>query len=94
MTRLLTFATIAAGSGTCSACDEPLPVQLYRGNPRKYGCEACRVWAHRHPGQSRECGRCVRPADDRSPQQIRIDQRAARSLATRTRHGRAGSEVE
>jgi hypothetical protein len=34
----------------CAGCGAPLPPKTYRGNPRKWCSEACRMWAHNHPG--------------------------------------------
>lgn len=51
---------MALGMATCGACGETLPPLRYRGNPRKWCSESCRLWAIRHPGEvrRRDCQVC------------------------------------
>lgn len=38
---------------TCKACRRPMIVREGRGKRREYCSDACKVWAHKHPGQTR-----------------------------------------
>ncbi|MFB9238680.1 hypothetical protein ACFFWC_24655 [Plantactinospora siamensis] len=59
MARIRTYARLLESlRRTCEACGARLPAQPHQGNPRRFGCEACRVWSYRHPEQMRQCRRC------------------------------------
>lgn len=81
-----------ARRASCEACGAPLPPQAYPGNPRRFGCDACRIWRRRHPGESRACKRCASiPADERHPYNVQMAQRVYRANVNAARRPRAPS---
>jgi hypothetical protein len=82
----------APEQATCEACGAPLPPQPYAGNPRRFGCEACRAWRRRHPGETRDRNRCTSAPVDERPYYVVVREQMHRRADVNA--ARQGSNVD
>src|SRR5688572_7811272 len=56
----MSAALDAPPARNCAGCGTELAPKTYRGNPKKWCSESCRVWTYNHPGETRNrmCLRC------------------------------------